>query len=219
MSTSNTNVTEVDILIVGFGFSVITLLRELDKSGHKYTLVSEGKTIWEHLHDNDKLHFDLVSSYVASVLTEDQVAAPAIEDYFPTARWFYEYQMRIMEPFRENVVNGRICRVENYPSYSMAYAEDGRVYKATNIVFGTGFHRPHNDILKTMDVRSIQDKTVVFNMIGDSTNMMLSWLVPQNNKIFLLNNGMATLDKVIFNLWYFITCFVHLSRTLISFPA
>eukprot|EP00985_Skeletonema_marinoi_P015819 scaffold8274_cov157-Skeletonema_marinoi.AAC.4 len=198
MSSADATVTEVGTLIVGFGFSVITLLRELEKSGHdNYTLISEGKTIWEHLHDNDKLHFDLVSSYVTSVLTEDQVANPAAEDYFPTARWYYEYHMRIMEPFRDKVVKGRVCRVENYSSYSVAYTDDGRVYKATNIVFGTGFNRPHNEVLKTLDVKGITNKTVVFNMIGDSTNMMLSWLVPQDNKVILLNNGMVTLDKML----------------------
>jgi len=38
---------------------------------------------------------------------------------------------------------------------------------------------------------------VVFTIIGDTTNMMCSWLAPQGNKIILLNNGFVALDKFI----------------------
>lgn len=110
---------EVHTLIVGFGFSVITLLRELEKSGHAYTLISEGKTIWEHLHDNDKLNFDLVSSYHTSVLTEDQVKDPYLEDFFPTATDNYEYHRRIMAPFRDKVTHDRVISVDNFADHSI----------------------------------------------------------------------------------------------------
>ena len=38
---------------------------------------------------------------------------------------------------------------------------------------------------------------MVFNAIGDTTNMMLARLVPQGNEIILLNNGFVNLDKYI----------------------
>ena len=187
---------EVHTLIVGFGFSVITLLRELEKSGHDYTLISEGKTIWEHLHDKDKLHFDLVSSYHTSVLTEDQVKDAHLEDFFPTAHENYDYHQRIMAPFRDKVTRDRVVSVDNHPDRSIVYCQSGTIYKAINVVFATGLSRPQNNAIKNLDLSTTQGKTVVFDMIGDTTNMMCSWLVPQGNKVILLNNGFVALDKV-----------------------
>ena len=43
----------IDILIVGGGYSAIPLIRELEKDGKDYLIVSEGKPIWEDpVHQN-----------------------------------------------------------------------------------------------------------------------------------------------------------------------
>ena len=86
----------VDTLIVGFGFSVIPLLRELEARGQEYTLLSDGQPIWQQLAASDRLNFDLVSSFHASFYVPDQVEADVIDNYYPTAQEFFDYHERFV---------------------------------------------------------------------------------------------------------------------------
>ena len=43
---------EVDILIIGFGFSVVPLVRELDLSKKTYTILCEKNSMWDRLARN-----------------------------------------------------------------------------------------------------------------------------------------------------------------------
>jgi hypothetical protein len=54
-----------------------------------------------------------------------------------------------------------------------------------------------NDAVANFDC-SIRDKTVVFDTIGDSANLLISKLVTGDNRIICLQNGFLALDK----LWY-----------------
>ena len=74
-SGGSTDPVEVPTLIVGFGFAVIPLLRELDARGQPYTLISHGTPIWQQLAAAGRLDFDLVSSFHASYYGHDQVEA------------------------------------------------------------------------------------------------------------------------------------------------
>lgn len=191
------NLVSVDTLIVGFGFSVIPLLRELEARGQSYTLLSEGQPIWQQLAASDKLNFDLVSSFHASFYVPDQVEAGVIENYYPTAREFFEYHERLFAEFRPKVVEDRVESVESHPSHCLVQTRSGKTYEAKRLVFATGLGRPQNETIKELDIDAIEGKTVVFNAIGDTTNMMLARLVPQGNEIILLNNGFVNLDKYI----------------------
>ncbi|MCA9657344.1 MAG: hypothetical protein KC486_03300 [Myxococcales bacterium] len=185
----------VDILIVGFGFSVIPLLRELERRGQRYTILSDGAPIWQQLAASDRLDFDLVSSFHASFYAQDQVEAGTIENYYPTAREFYEYHERLFSRFRDKVIDDRVVDVENYASHSVVRTRGGAVYEARSLVFATGLGRPQNETIKELDLRDVRGKTIVFNAIGDTTNMMVARAVPQGNRVILLNNGFITLDK------------------------
>src|SRR5437016_2347174 len=59
---------DVKTIIVGFGFSCVPLLRELDRTGEEYLIISEKmpNPIWANLKRNGRLDFDLVSSYYTS---------------------------------------------------------------------------------------------------------------------------------------------------------
>lgn len=187
----------VDTLIVGFGFSVIPLLRELEARGQAYTLLSEGQPIWQQLAASDRLNFDLVSSFHASFYVPDQVEADVVENYYPTAQEFYDYHERLFAQYRPGIVEDRVESVETHPTHSLVHTRSGRVYQAKKLVFATGLGRPQNETIKEVDLDEIEGQTVVFSSIGDTTNMMLARLVPQGNEIVLLNNGFVNLDKYI----------------------
>ncbi len=125
----------VDTLNLGFGFSVIPLLRELESSKQPYTLLSHGEPIWQQLAASDRLDFDLVSSYHASFYAEDQVAEDVVDNYYPTAREFYEYHERLFAKFRPKVTDDRVVSVDNHLSYSVVHTASGAVYEPRNLVF------------------------------------------------------------------------------------
>ncbi len=191
------DVVEIDTLIVGFGFSAIPLLRELEARGQSYTLLSEGTPIWQQLAAADRLDFDLVSSFHASFYVQDQVAADVVDNYYPTAREFYEYHERLFADFRHRVTEDRVVSVDNHSSYSLVHTSSGTVYRARNLVFATGLGRPQNETIKELDLDALEGQTLVFNAIGDTTNMMLARAVPQGNRVILLNNGFINLDKYV----------------------
>lgn len=191
------NLIRVDTLIVGFGFSVIPLLRELEARGQEYTLLSEGQPIWQQLAATDRLNFDLVSSFHASFYVPDQVEADVVDNYYPTAQEFFEYHERLFAEYRPKIVEDRVESVETHSTHSLVHTRSGKVYEAKKLVFATGLGRPQNETIKELDIDEIEGKTVVFNAIGDTTNMMLARLVPQGNEIILLNNGFVNLDKYI----------------------
>ena len=188
---------EVEILIVGFGFSVIPLLRELEARKQQYTLISEGDTIWQQLASRDRLDFDMVSSFHASFYAEDQVKAGTVESYYATARDFYEYNQKLYSQFKHRVIEDRVASVENHPTHSLVRTTRGRSYRAQKLVFATGLTRPQNETIKSFDVTCLKDKTLVFGGTSDTINMMVSRAVAQGNRVILLNNGFITLDKIV----------------------
>ncbi|MCA9550110.1 MAG: hypothetical protein KC933_08750 [Myxococcales bacterium] len=189
--------TRVETLIIGFGFSAIPLLRELEARGQPYTLLSHGTPIWQQLAASDRLEFDLVSSFHASFYVQDQVAAGVIDNYYPTAREFYEYHERIFAPFRDKIIDDYVVSVDNHTEHSVVCTSSGKVYEARNVVFATGLGRPQNETIKELDLRGIEGQTLVFNTIGDTANMMVARAVAQGNKVILLNDGFVNLDKYV----------------------
>lgn len=190
--------TMVETLIVGFGFSVIPLLRELELREQPYTIISAGPSIWEQLAAADRLDFDLVSSFHSSYYSFTQVEHDIEEDYYPTAREFYEHQLKLFAPYREKLIADKVVFVENFDDHSIVECASGRVYHVRNLVFATGLGRPQNETIKDFDTRGVTGKTVVFGTMGDTANMMIARLVPQGNRVILLNNGFMALDKTVF---------------------
>ena len=197
ITSTQSDTQEVETLIVGFGFSVIPLLRELEARKQPYTLISEGTPIWQQLADKGRLDFDMVSSFHASFYSQDQVAAGTVESYYATARQFYEYNEQLLTQFRHRVIEDRVASVENHASHSLVRTTRGRTYKAHNVVFATGLTRPQNETIKNFDVSSLRNQTVVFGGTSDTINMMVARTVAQGNRVILLNNGFITLDKYV----------------------
>lgn len=188
---------ETDTLLVGFGFSAIPLVRELDLSGASYTIVSEKDgSIWAALARAGGLDFDLVSSHYTSNYTFDLVDDSG-PDRYPTAKEFYDVHLRYYRKYRDRIVADRVTLIENKRGHSIVHTQSGDVFKAKRVVIATAFRRRMNDALVSFDY-GIRNQTVVFDTIGDSANLMISKLVPRDNRIICLQNGFLPLDKLLF---------------------
>lgn len=192
---------EVNTIIVGFGFSAVPLLRELDRTGDEYMIISEKvpNPIWANLKRNGRLDFDLVSSYQTSFYSFDQarrfMAEGAATDGYPIAKEFHDMHLAYYEQYKDRIVGDEVERIDNHDGYSLVHTVGGAVYRAANVVVSTGFRRKIHDALNNFDYKTT-GKTIVFNSIGDSSNLMMAKLVAQKNRIICLGNGFNALDKM-----------------------
>lgn len=188
---------ETEVLLVGFGFSAVPLLRELDRSGVDYTIVSEKDgSVWARLERSGGIDFDLVSSYYTSFYTFDLVEDFS-EDRYPTAREFYDMHRRYHRQYQDRIVDDRVTLIENASDHSIVHTRSGETYRAKHVVIATAYRRRVVDSLETFDT-SIRGQTVVFDTIGDSANLLISRLVTGDNRIICLQNGFLALDKMIY---------------------
>jgi hypothetical protein len=188
---------ETDILLVGFGFSAIPLVRELDLSGVDYTMISEEDgSIWAAFARSGRLDFDLVSSYYTSFYTFDLVEDFS-QDRYPTAKEFYDMHRRYHRKYRDRIIVDRVTLIENRNDHSIVHTRNGDLIKARHVVISTAFRRRVHDSLINFDC-SIRNKTVVFDTMGDSANLLISKLVTGDNRIICLQNGFLPLDKSLY---------------------
>ena len=84
----------IEVCIIGFGFSAIPLIRELEHTKTDYQIISsEDDSVWDKLDKSGNLDFNLVSSYQTSFYSFNLVK-DFEKDYYPTARQFYEMHKR-----------------------------------------------------------------------------------------------------------------------------
>ena len=191
----------VDTIVVGFGFSVIPLIRELEKSNSEYLVLSDGETVWETLEKNNRLDFDLVSSMHTSLYSFELVKRDA-QDCYLTAKEFSDFQKKYRKRYSSNLIRDWVTLVENYRGYSLIYTKSGKQYKTTHLIIGTGFRRKITESINNFDFNSVWNNTVALTTFGDSGNLIVSKLVPQNNRVILISNGFITLDKLFFHRKY-----------------
>jgi len=187
---------EVTTIVVGFGFSCVPLLREMDRTGEDYLLISEKipNPIWANLKRNNRLDFDLVSSYYTSFYSFDLVN-DFKKDVYTTAKEFHDMHLSYYEKYKDKILTDEVKSIENYDGYSIVKTASGTTYRATNVVVSTGFRRKIHDSLNGFDYETT-GKTIVFNSIGDSSNLMIAKLIAKKNRIICLGNGFTALDKM-----------------------
>ncbi|NET41453.1 hypothetical protein [Okeania sp. SIO2B3] len=57
----------VEVCIIGFGHSVVPLIRELERTQTEFQIISDkSNNIWDDLSERERLDFDLVSTYVTT---------------------------------------------------------------------------------------------------------------------------------------------------------
>jgi hypothetical protein len=192
---------DVKTLIVGFGFSCVALLRELDRTGEDYLIISEKipNPIWANLKRNGRLDFDLVSSYNTSFYSFDQAerftSGNGFVDGYPIASEYHDMHLAYHEKYKDRIVGDDVTRIDNHEGFSLVHTGSGTVYRAENVVVSTGFRRNIHNALNEFEY-AISGKTVVFNTIGDSSNLMIAKLVAKKNRIICLGNGFNALDKM-----------------------
>ena len=94
-----------DVVIVGFGFSSIPLIRELEISNVNFAIISsEHDSIWDRLNKYNRLNFDLVSSYLTSFFSFD-LCDQYHGDHYPTARQFYAMHCKWRNHYGHKVIN------------------------------------------------------------------------------------------------------------------
>ena len=184
----------VHVVVIGFGLSAIPLIRELERTNIEFVCISDGRrTIWDELSDSKRLDFDLVSNPLTSFFSFDLVSSFESDDY-PTAEEFYAMQLRWRRAYQHKIVRDRVLRVDNFRSHSVISTASGETLRATHVVFATGFDRSIHSHLNEIDYH-VSNRTFVLDTMGDSANLIISKLAP-NNKIIVRTNGFYPLEKV-----------------------
>ena len=186
----------IEVCIIGFGFSSIPLIRELELTGTNFWIVSgDDDSVWDSLSKHERLDFSLVSSYLTSFYSFD-LAKDFEEDFFPTAKQFYEMLKRWRSIYAHKVIRDLVVKVENFKDYSLLHTKAGKTFQAKHVVIATGFKRSIGKTLCELDY-GVSNKTFVLDMMGDSANLIISKLIPNNNKIIVRSHGFTSLDKEI----------------------
>jgi hypothetical protein len=193
---------EIEVLIVGGGFSTMPLIRELDASGIRWLMVSEMTPIWQQLEAADALDFDLVSSLQSSIYSFELVEmlkeqGEDFQDNFPTAREFYAVHKKYAAHYADRIHHGRVGRIDNHPDHSVIHLESGEQFRARHVVVATAFRRKMNANLKQLTIdESFAGKSVAITSTGDSSNLLIAKLVAYGAKVHLVTNGFIMLDKM-----------------------
>jgi len=197
-----TETREIDVLIVGGGFSTMPLIRELDASGIGWLMVSPMTPIWQQLEAADALDFDLVSSLQSSVYSFELVdmlreQGEDFTDGFPTAREFYAIHKKYAARYADHIHNGRVDNIDNHSDHSIVHLESGEQFRAKHVVVATAFRRKMNANLKQLSIdESFAGKSVAITSTGDSSNLLIAKLVAYGAKVHLVTNGFIMLDKM-----------------------
>jgi hypothetical protein len=193
----NHNITATDVLIIGFGLSAIPLIRELERDGISYVIVSNGESIWDRLERHARLDFDLVSSMHTSLYSFELVNRD-ITDRYLTSKDYSAFIRNYQTQYGSKLVKDWVTSVDNQSSDSIVYTQGGRMFRTRHLVISTAFNRKMNHLLNEFDYRSAQGKTVAMTGMGDSVNLMISKLIPYGSRIILITNGFMLLDKLVF---------------------
>jgi hypothetical protein len=186
----------IDVVVVGFGFSAVPLIRELESTGTTFTIISAaGNSVWDGLSKSGRLNFDLVSSYLTSFYSFD-LAEEFERDFYPCAPRYYAMHQKWRSVYRHKIVDDVVTRVDNFADHSVVYTRSGEAIKARHVVFATGFSRAIFDHLANTDYNA-PNQTFVFDSMGDSSNLMISHLIPHNAKVIIRTNGFHVRDKVV----------------------
>jgi hypothetical protein len=107
-----------EVLIIGFGFSAIPLIRELEKDGINYAVVSNGDgSIWEKLERHGRLDFDLVSSMHSSLYSFELVNREA-KDRYPTSKEFLAFIRKYLIQYSSKVLKDTVTFIHEAAEFS-----------------------------------------------------------------------------------------------------
>ena len=139
----------IEVAIVGFGFSAVPLLRELERTATPFTIITaEESSVWDALSQSGRLDFDLVSSYLTSFYSFD-LTEIFQEDGYPNAREYYQVHLKWRAYYQDRIVRDEVIRVDNFNDHSVIHTKSEQAISARHVVFATGFGRAILRDLKT----------------------------------------------------------------------
>ena len=164
---SDGKITSMEVLIIGFGFSAIPLIRELERDGINYAVVSNGEgSIWDRLEKHGRLDFDLVSS-VHSSLYSFELVNRAAKDRYPTSKEYFAFIRKYLTQYSSKVIKDWVTSVENHSTHSIVRTQNGRILETKHLVISTAFKRKINQLLNEFDYASAKNKTIAITAMGE----------------------------------------------------
>ena len=194
---SDDKIISTEVLIIGFGLSAIPLIRELERDGINYAIVSNGESIWDRLERHGRLDFDLVSSMHTSLYSFELVNRDA-KDRYLTSKDYSSFIKKYLAKYASKVIKDWVTLVENHSAHSIVRLQNGMIFETKHLVVSTAFRRRINHLLNEFDYVSAKNKTIAMTAMGDSINLMISKLIPYDSRIILITNGFMMLDKLSF---------------------
>ncbi len=192
----------VDVLIIGGGFTTMPLVRELERSGLSYVIVTDGQPIWKQLEAEGTNGFDLVSSIHSSTYSYELVEMfraqnGELPDRYPTASEYYAVHKKYAARYADHIHRGHVEQVFNYPDHSRVCLASGKEFRARHLVVATAFKRKIHEALKQVKIdESFAGKTVAVTSTGDSSNLLIARLVGFGARVHLVTRGFIALDKL-----------------------
>src|SRR5262245_8802567 len=123
------SIISTEVLIIGFGFSVIPLIRELEKDGINYLIVSNGESIWDKLEKHGRLDFDLVSS-MHTTLYSFELINREVADRYLTSNEYLSFIRTYQAKYDAKLVKDWVTLLENHTSHSIVHTKSGSVFHA-----------------------------------------------------------------------------------------
>src|SRR5436190_17084274 len=119
--TPDATTISTEVLIIGFGFAVIPLIRQLERDGINYAVVSNGDgSIWDNLERHGRLDFDLVSSMHTSLYSFELVNRET-KDRYPTSKEFLAFIRKYLIQYSSKVLKDTVTSIAHYSSKSVVH--------------------------------------------------------------------------------------------------
>ncbi|MGH1343753.1 MAG: hypothetical protein ACRBN8_19510 [Nannocystales bacterium] len=190
----------VDVCVVGLGVSSLALLRLLVRSKKSFVVISERDFgVWSRLaeHEDD---FDLLSSNAVAGFSWWDFD---LDFHFFTATDYYKrLQADVCSEIRARTVRSRAVKYQERADGSFDVGLEGEtsgsvrcrhlVVTAAQTVDGPGICETLQETLH------LQNKTVVIDGYGDTSNMYMSRLMLGGNKVIFCTEHFQNLDKVFY---------------------
>jgi hypothetical protein len=103
---------------------------------------------------------------------------------------------RWREQHRRHLIRDEVLQIDNFETHSLVYTASGQLLRARNVVVATGYQRKVLSHLLDTDY-TVTGQTILFDMIGDSVNLMISKLIAGGNQIIIRCGGFNPRDKVV----------------------
>jgi len=191
-------VERVQVGIIGVGVSSVKLLQKLQSNSYSYKAVTKKLFgVWDEIR-RAGINFDLVTTVEATNYSNwnyDYEKLP-----FHTAKGYIQkLESEIWKSIEPNIMKGvhvsRVLFTGNL--YQLFDADNTLVLECEHLVHSVGFLNDPNVLPNLQKCQSIKDSEVLIKGFSDTSNLWISRLVLNNNKIVVASDHFCTLDKVL----------------------